>query len=233
MIPDSGECCQRKAVQAAICRQMLRYQMSTGCSCSSKVLASTLLMCLQKLKIGFTCLILGIIITTIICGACYCIVKFAWSFASGSKTERPGNPVGGALYDVSAKYGAFIPGGSTAQGVPVPTAEYQKPPPGVNVPPHGGAYAVGSAPSNQPGSPPGVSGYPYDHSPYGSPTAAQATNPNMPPGYGGAGPPPAYGGPPPGAEPAYGTPPPNYGAPPPHYGAPPQYGAPPAGYPTF
>lgn len=212
---------------------------------------------LQKLKIGFTLLIIGAIIMTIMCGTCYCIVKFAWSFAQGGKkAERPQNAVGGALYDVSAKYGSFIPGGATAVGVPahgasVPTGEVQKPPPGINVPPQG----YSPQPYNTPGSPPGVSGYPYDHSPYGSPTAAQPLHPNMPPGYGGAGPPPGYGGPPGatqpgysapqnygaapeyGAQPNYGTP--NYGAAPPGYGAaPPGYGAPPpaaapAGYPTY
>lgn len=112
---------------------------------------------LQKLKIGFTLLAIGLIITGAICGACICIVKFAWAFASGERTERPQNAVGGALYDVSAKYGAYIPGGSTAVGVPahgMPTGDVQKPPPGINVPPPG--YTIGA----QPGSPPGVAGYP-------------------------------------------------------------------------
>ena len=72
-----------------------------------------------QLRIGFTCLGLGIILTAIICGCCFMIVKFARGFGSGKKQARPANPVGGALYDVSAKYGNFIPGGGTAVGQPV------------------------------------------------------------------------------------------------------------------
>jgi hypothetical protein len=75
------------------------------------------LLCAQ-VQIGFTCLGLGLLLTAIICSCCVIIVKFARSFASGTPAPRPANPVGGALYDVSAKYGSFIPGG-TALGHPV------------------------------------------------------------------------------------------------------------------
>jgi hypothetical protein len=46
------------------------------------------------------------------------MIRFARGFASGKPAPRPANAVGGALYDVSAKYGNFIPGGA-AMGHPV------------------------------------------------------------------------------------------------------------------
>jgi hypothetical protein len=69
-----------------------------------------------QLRIGFSLLAIGIILQTLICCCCCAIVKFARGFSKG-KTERPNNPVGGVLYDVSAKYGNYIPGG-TALGYP-------------------------------------------------------------------------------------------------------------------
>ena len=119
------------------------------------------------------------------------IVKFARSFASG-KQQKPSNPVGAALYDVSAKYGNYIPGG-TALGQPVahgtatgvPAAQVSKPPGeyGGNEQYNYGAGApYGQGPSG--GSPYGAS--PYDNSgpaQYGNtgPTPYGNTNAGAPP----------------------------------------------------
>jgi hypothetical protein len=182
--------------------------------------------CLQ-LRIGFTCLGIGIIITSIICGCCCMIVKFARGFASGKTPERPANPVGGALYDVSAKYGNYIPGG-TALGQPTghQADGYPAGPPGAGAPgaTESTAYQHGGGTSNYSAAPPGYPGG------TGSPAyGAQA------PAYGAQAP--AYGA----QAPAYGAQAPAYGAQAPAYGAsgaqptpyvttPTGYGAPPAGY---
>lgn len=174
-------------------------------------------LCLQ-LRIGFACLGLGIIITSIICGCCCVIIKFARGFASGQKPDRPANPVGGALYDVSAKYGNYIPGG-TALGQPTGHQAEGYP---TGLP---GAGAQGAA---------GSTGYQHD--------GGTSNYSAAPPGYPGGTQPPAYGAQPPaygasGAQPTpYGTAPAGYAPPPAGYGsASPAYGTaappPPAGYP--
>eukprot|EP00892_Ulva_mutabilis_P004728 jgi/Ulvmu1/2627/UM014_0079.1 len=161
----------------------------------------------EKLIIGFTCLAIGILITLLVCGCCCVIFKFARSFAKG-KQEKPSNPVGAALYDVSAKYGNYIPGG-TAIGQPVggtatgvPAANVQKPPAGYN---DDSSYQYGSGtPYEQ-----GQSNAPYGAAPYGD--SSQPPYGNSAP-YGGGGP----------AQPPYGNTPyggNNAGAPPPGYPA--------------
>ena len=163
----------------------------------------------MQLSIGFTCLGLGIILTALICSCCFMIVKFARGFASGKKQERPANPVGGALYDVSAKYGNYIPGG-TALGHPVPHGQG----PGAN-------YEAQGVPA---GGKPGAEGGAYGagNTTYGADSTAPYGN--APAGYpGGAG---AGGAPPPYGGNTYGNN--TYGAR--NEGAP--AGAPPPGYPT-
>lgn len=153
----------------------------------------------EKLIIGFTLLGIGAIITLLVCGCCCVIVKFARSFASG-KQDKPSNPVGAALYDVSAKYGNYIPGG-TALGHPVgggtatgvPAAHVSKPP---------GDYGTNGQYQYGPGSP-------YNQGPSGGPSGS----PYGAPPYGNTGPPP-YGNT---GETPYGTS--NAGPPPPGYPA--------------
>jgi hypothetical protein len=136
-----------------------------------------------QLSIGFTLLIIGSIIQALICCVCCFIVKFAREIASG-KSKRPENAVGGALYDVSAKYGNYVPGGA-ALGVPagqagvqpgIPAAEVQQPPAG---------YAT-------PGSPTAKLGYDgntsYDSPGYRAPWGGTSATPY---GSGAAGKPPA------------------------------------------
>lgn len=148
----------------------------------------------EKLIIGFTLLALGIVITLLVCGCCCMIVKFARSFASG-KQQKPSNPVGAALYDVSAKYGNYIPGG-TALGQPVahgtatgvPAAQVSKPP---------GEYGGNAQYNYGAGSPHGQGpsgGSPYGASPYGNSGPAQYGNTGPSPyGNNNAGaPPPGY-----------------------------------------
>ena len=72
--------------------------------------------------------------TGTLCAGCCCLVfKFARSLAQG-RQEKPSNPVGAALYNVSAKYGRFIPGGPAAGqhvggiATGVPAAHVSKPP---------------------------------------------------------------------------------------------------------
>ena len=74
-------------------------------------------LCLQ-LTVAAVCLSIGGLITACVCGLCCIVVKFAVGFAKGDKNpdeekqERPQNAVIAKLYDVSAKYGGFIPGGA-------------------------------------------------------------------------------------------------------------------------
>lgn len=87
----------------------------------------------MQLRIGFSLLAIGLLLTTCVCCCCCMIVKFARDFATGRK-DRPHNPVGGAMYDVAGKYGNYIPGGA-ALGQPVPGQTVSgvpagKPPPG-------------------------------------------------------------------------------------------------------
>ena len=176
-----------------------------------------------QLIIGFTLLVIGLIITLLVCGAqldppsaaldcelcchltitslscgtttgmicagcCCLIVKFARSFAKG-KQEKPSNPVGAALYDVSAKYGNYIPGG-TALGQPV-----------------GGGTATG-VPAAHVSKPPGDynGGTPYQ---YGGGAPAYDQGQNSSP-YGGGGSPSPYGNPAPYGNNNAGAPPPGY-----------------------
>ena len=74
--------------------------------------------CAVQLRIGFSLLAIGLLLTCCVCACCCGIVKFAHAIASGKK-ERPNNAVGGAMYDVAGKYGNYIPGGASL-GQPVP-----------------------------------------------------------------------------------------------------------------
>lgn len=139
----------------------------------------------EKLQIGFTLLAIGILIQALVCLCCCCIFRFARGFATGSPSQRPDNPVGGALYDVSAKYGNYVPGGA-ALGQPVPGQNVQMqgvPTAGVNQPPPQGYPSSGTATGY---------GQPYTGATsYDSPApgAYTAPQPQAPTGYGA---PPAY-----------------------------------------
>lgn len=60
-----------------------------------------------QVTIGFTCLVIGIVITGLLCGACFCVLRFV---RGDREKERPKNRVTGALYDVAAKYHQYVPG---------------------------------------------------------------------------------------------------------------------------
>jgi hypothetical protein len=94
-----------------------------------------------QLRIGFSFLAIGLLLTTCVCCCCCAIVKFARNIASG-KTDRPQNPVGGVMYDVAGKYGNYIPGGA-ALGQPVPGQTVSGMPTAAGKPPAG--YPGGSA----------------------------------------------------------------------------------------
>jgi hypothetical protein len=186
----------------------------------------------MQLVIGFACLAIGVVLQSIICVACFCIVKFARDIAQG-RQDRPNNAVGAALYDVSAKYGNYIPGG-TALGVPAnqhnsvpvapPVDDYSKPlkaPGGYNGSPtyDTGGYGAGYGPATgvQVAPCPNMSGQAYGQQQFGQQQYGQQQ-------YGQ----PQYGQLQQGPLPTYGNPqsPVNYG-PSTAYAAPPQYGSPP------
>jgi hypothetical protein len=56
----------------------------------------------MQLSIGFALIGIGAVITALMCLTCFCIVKMARGIAGG-RQQRPQNPIGGTLYDVSAK----------------------------------------------------------------------------------------------------------------------------------
>lgn len=169
--------------------------------------------------IGIAFLSIGAVFLAFVIATCCCLFKFARGFAQRGKQgeaapARPDNAVGGALYDVSAKYGKWIPGGASAgyagaQVGQVPVGAVQEPPKS-----HGGGEFQGSpqyGAQAQYGAPQPEYGAPQG---YGAPGS---------PAYGAPVPQPGYGAP--GAS-AYGSPmPQQYGSPPPGYGAPRGYGA--------
>jgi hypothetical protein len=76
--------------------------------CTGKIVALVTslpsLVCLRmQLSGGATLIAIGAVLTALMCLTCFCIVKCARGIKSG-KQQRPENPVGGTLYDVSAKY---------------------------------------------------------------------------------------------------------------------------------
>lgn len=139
----------------------------------------------EKLQIGFTLLAIGIFIQALVCLCCCCIIKFARGFASGNNQHRPQNPVGGALYDVSAKYGNYIPGGA-ALGQPAPGQTMQGvPTAGVNKPPPQG-YPTSSSPTGYGQTYDGNTSYDSPGYQQQAPGAYTAPSPgyNAPPSYG-------------------------------------------------
>ena len=91
---------------------------------------------LVQVIFGTVLLSLGTVFSSFAVAMCCCLFKFARSFArhgDGNAPSRPKTAVGGALYDVSAKYGKWFPGGANAahpgaQVGPVPLGPVHKPP---------------------------------------------------------------------------------------------------------
>ena len=176
----------------------------------------------MQVVIGSIFLSIGMFFTALVIATCCCLFKFARSFArrgDGNAPARPNNAVSGALYDVSAKYGKWIPGGAAYPGAQVghvPVGSVQEPPKGSEADPW---RANGGGGASQPQSPM-VGTQPHHGAAYGY--GAPAFGDQAQPQYGAG---PAYAGPAP----------PSYGAsesapfgmqPQPHYSVTPDYGAP-------